>query len=100
VCDVLVQKTAAAVSAAGIGRVVVAGGVACNSGLRREMARLAQDRGLELSIPSPLLCSDNAAMNAVPGDYYLQHRITSRYDFDALPVWPLDVLADRVKGLA
>lgn len=100
VCDVLVQKTAAAVAAAGIGRVVVAGGVACNSGLRREMERLARDRGLELSIPSPVLCSDNAAMNAVPADYYLQHRITSRYDFDALPVWPLDVLADRVKGLA
>ena len=96
VCDVLVHKTEAAVVGTGIKRVVVAGGVACNSGLRREMARLARDRGLELSIPGPLLCSDNAAMNAVPGDFYLTNRITSGFDFDALPAWPLDVMVERL----
>jgi N6-L-threonylcarbamoyladenine synthase len=99
VCDVLVRKTAAVIDATGINRVVVAGGVACNSGLRREMARLAQERSLELHIPAPLLCSDNAAMNAVPGDYYLENGITSGFAFDALPVWPLDRLVERVKGL-
>ncbi len=77
---------------------MVAGGVACNSGLRREMGRLARERGLDLFIPSPLLCSDNAAMNAVPGDYYLQNGIASGLDFDALPVWPLDALAERLAG--
>jgi N6-L-threonylcarbamoyladenine synthase len=97
VCDVLVHKTEAAVVATGISRLVVAGGVACNSGLRREMARLAQDRGLELSIPGPILCSDNAAMNAVPGDFYLANRITSGFDFDALPSWPLDAMAERLR---
>jgi tRNA N6-adenosine threonylcarbamoyltransferase len=95
VCDVLVQKTAAALAATGIDRLVVAGGVACNSGLRREMGKLARERGLELAIPSPLLCSDNAAMNAVPGDYYLTSGIVSGFDFDALPNWPLDALAER-----
>jgi N6-L-threonylcarbamoyladenine synthase len=96
VCDVLVQKTMAAVAAAGINRVVMAGGVACNSGLRREMGRAAQERGVELFIPAPLLCSDNAAMNGVPGDYYLMNRITSGFAFDALPAWPLDILAERL----
>lgn len=96
VCEVLVGKTAAAVEAAGITRLVVAGGVACNSGLRREMGRLAAERGVELHIPAPSLCSDNAAMLAVPGDYYLSHGITSPPDFDALPVWPLDRLAQRL----
>ena len=99
VCDVLVQKTAAAVAATGISRMVVAGGVACNSGLRGEMERLALERGLSLSIPPPLLCSDNAAMNAVPGDFYLENRITSGFDFDALPAWSLDVMMERVMGL-
>ena len=96
VCDVLVHKTAAAVAATGISRVVVAGGVACNSGLRRGMERLARKQGIELFIPSSLLCSDNAAMNAVPGDYYLENRITSGFDFDALPTWPLDGMAARL----
>ncbi len=99
VCDVLVRKAAAAVDATGLTRLVVAGGVACNSGLRREMARLAQERGLELHIPSPALCSDNAAMNGVPGDFYLSNGIRSGLAFDALPVWPLDAMAERVRGL-
>jgi tRNA N6-adenosine threonylcarbamoyltransferase len=99
VCDVLVQKAAAAVATTGIDRLVVAGGVACNSGLRREMGRLARERGLQLSIPSPLLCSDNAAMNAVPGDYYLASGIVSGLHFDALPNWPLDALAERLRNV-
>lgn len=99
VCDILARKTAAVVAATGITRVVVAGGVACNSGLRRKMARLAREQGLEIHIPSPLLCADNAAMLGVPGDFYLERGVTSGYGFDALPVWPLDGLAERVRGL-
>ncbi|MCM2358452.1 MAG: tRNA (adenosine(37)-N6)-threonylcarbamoyltransferase complex transferase subunit TsaD [Geobacteraceae bacterium] len=99
-CDVLVRKTAAAAAATGLTRVVVAGGVACNSGLRREMEQLARQRGLELHIPSPLLCSDNAAMNAVPGDFYLEQGMTSGFGFDALPVWPLDRMAERLDRIS
>jgi N6-L-threonylcarbamoyladenine synthase len=97
VCEVLTHKTAAAVAATGIKRVVVAGGVACNSGLRRSMGEFAAHQGVELSIPSPLLCSDNAAMIAVPADYYLSHGYQSGFDLDAFPVWPLDRLASRLK---
>ncbi len=96
VCEVLVAKTAAAVSATGVKRVVVAGGVACNTGLRREMEKMAVSLGLELHIPSPLLCTDNAAMLAVPGDYYLARGISGGRELDALTVWPLDLLAQRV----
>jgi len=97
VCDVLTRKTAAAVAATGIKRLVVAGGVACNSGLRRSMADFAAREGVELSMPSPVLCSDNAAMIAVPGDYYLNQGYQSGFDLDVLPVWPLDRLAARLK---
>jgi N6-L-threonylcarbamoyladenine synthase len=96
VCDVLVGKTNAAVSATGVNRVVVAGGVACNNGLRRAMERLADERGLELHIPSQSLCTDNAAMIAVPGDFYLNRGITVGHDLDALTVWRLDGLAARL----
>lgn len=96
VCDVLVAKTAAAVSATGVKRVVMAGGVACNGALRLEMERLAAALGLELHIPSPALCTDNAAMIAVPGDFYLTHGITGGPDLDSLTVWPLDGLAARL----
>ncbi|KAF0220728.1 MAG: O-sialoglycoprotein [Geobacteraceae bacterium] len=96
-CEVLVGKTAAAVKTTGIKRVVVAGGVACNSALRREMGRLAGEENLELHIPSPLLCADNAAMLAVPGDHYLTNGLTSGLTIDALPVWPLDSIAERLR---
>lgn len=95
VCSVLTAKTAAALSATGIKRVVVAGGVACNSALRSGMERMAGSLGVELHIPSPSLCTDNAAMIAVPGDYYLSRGIYSGDELDALTVWPLDDLAKR-----
>jgi N6-L-threonylcarbamoyladenine synthase len=98
VCDVLAFKTGAALKASGLNRLVVSGGVACNSALRRVMQRLASETGFELYFPSPNLCSDNAAMIAVPGDFYLKHGITSGFEFDALPIWPLDKMAERLGG--
>ena len=89
VTDVLVAKTAAAIALEGVNRLVVAGGVACNSGLRAGMAFLAAREGLELSIPAPMLCSDNAAMIAVPGNYYLERGMTDDLTLDAVASWPL-----------
>jgi tRNA N6-adenosine threonylcarbamoyltransferase len=96
VCEVLTEKSAAALRATGLTRLVVAGGVACNSGLRREMAAMAARVGVELHLPSPRFCADNAAMIAVPGDYYLSRGIVDGMDLDAVPTWPLDLLAARV----
>jgi N6-L-threonylcarbamoyladenine synthase len=90
VCDVLVAKTGAAVERTGAQRLVVAGGVACNSGLRSAMAALAVKRGVELHIPQPALCGDNAAMLAVPGNYYLSAGYVSRPDLDVTATWEMD----------
>jgi N6-L-threonylcarbamoyladenine synthase len=46
---------------------VLSGGVACNSRLRADAARLAAREGLVLAIPEPRLCTDNGAMIAAAG---------------------------------
>jgi N6-L-threonylcarbamoyladenine synthase len=90
VCDVLVAKTEAALRQTGVQRLIVAGGVACNSGLRRHMGRLAERLEIDLHIPSPALCGDNAAMLAVPGNFYLEHGMISQQTLDAVATWELD----------
>ena len=93
VTEVLVTKTSTALEREGLCRLVVAGGVACNSGLRAGVADLAGRSGTELFIPSPLLCTDNAAMIAVPGDFYLTHGMTDPLTLDAVATWPLPAVS-------
>lgn len=90
VCDVLVAKTAAALERSGVKRLVVAGGVACNSGLRRSMQTLASDLTIDLRIPAPALCGDNAAMLAVPGNHYLERGHASDLTLDVTATWDMD----------
>jgi N6-L-threonylcarbamoyladenine synthase len=92
VCDILVKKTLAAAAQTGVPRLVVAGGVACNRGLRRAMAEAATRQGLQLAIPSPALCADNAAMVAVPADAYLSRGGLSELSLDAVATWPLEAV--------
>lgn len=90
VVDVLTQKTLRAAESEGLNRIVVAGGVACNSGLRKRFAELAVDSGVEIFFPTPILCADNAAMLAVAGDFYLSLGISSDLDLNAVSNWPLE----------
>ncbi|MDX2479162.1 MAG: tRNA (adenosine(37)-N6)-threonylcarbamoyltransferase complex transferase subunit TsaD [Desulfuromusa sp.] len=90
VIDVLTQKAMRAAEAEGLNRVVVAGGVACNSGLRKKFAKLAVATGRKVFFPSPILCADNAAMLAVAGDYYLSQNLSSALDLNAVSNWPLE----------
>ncbi len=93
--EVLVKKTLRAAHAAGLEEVVVAGGVACNSGLRREFAAAAQREGVRVHFPSPVLCTDNAAMLAVAAETYLRRGECAPLDLNALAVWPLDAAGSR-----
>jgi N6-L-threonylcarbamoyladenine synthase len=90
VCDVLAFKTLAALEQCGATRLMVAGGVACNSGVRSTMAGLARERNIELHIPRPSLCGDNAAMLAVAGNYYLEQGLASAPELDVTANWELD----------
>lgn len=99
VCDLLVAKSKEALLRTGLRRMVIAGGVACNSGLRSAMLRMSAETGADIRFPSPGLCADNAAMIGVPGDYYLTTG-RSFADFDAVPAWPLDSIKLPSDGAA
>lgn len=74
VVDVLVTKTLRAVHQYEARAIAVVGGVACNSGLRRAMCRAGEERGIPVFFPSPILCTDNAAMIACAASY--RYRMT------------------------
>lgn len=80
VVEVLVKKTLAASARTGHTRIVLGGGVAANARLRLVMQQCCEDRGLKLFMPSPIFCTDNAAMIAVAG--YHQFLQGNRVDPD------------------
>lgn len=92
VVEVLCHKSRRALHETGLRRMVVAGGVACNSGLRDGMRQLAAELQVEIVFPAPQFCGDNAAMLAVAGDYYLENGQHSPLEINAVANWPLDRL--------
>lgn len=85
VVDVLVERAVAAARQLGESRIAVAGGVASNSALRTEMQKGCDAAGLELLYPSPIYCTDNAAMIAVQGYYEYMAGTRSGLDLNAVP---------------
>ena len=73
IVDVLIEKTISAAERYGVGTVLLTGGVAANSVLRRQLGDVCDERGLAVHIPSPIYCTDNGAMIAAAG-YFRIHR--------------------------
>ncbi|RKL64926.1 tRNA (adenosine(37)-N6)-threonylcarbamoyltransferase complex transferase subunit TsaD [Salipaludibacillus neizhouensis] len=67
VIEVLVGKTMGAAKEKQVKRVLLAGGVAANKGLRAALTKACEAEGLRLTIPPLKLCTDNAAMIAAAG---------------------------------
>ncbi len=85
VIDMLLRVLKRAVRKTGIKEVAIVGGVSANSGLRSAVETLASSEGLNLYIPSPRFCTDNAAMIAITA--YFKHRqgLTSPLTLTAEP---------------
>ncbi|MCL0087686.1 tRNA (adenosine(37)-N6)-threonylcarbamoyltransferase complex transferase subunit TsaD [Dehalococcoidia bacterium] len=82
VVDVLVAKTVGAARRCNVKQILLAGGVAANDELRQAMIRRSS---LPVLIPSPILCTDNAAMIAACGYFRLMKGKTSGWDMDVKP---------------
>ena len=69
VSDTLVPRVAMAMEQTGYKKIAVAGGVAANSRIRRDILAAAEKLGAEVFLPPLSLCGDNAAMIGAQGYY-------------------------------
>ncbi len=85
VVDVLVEHSMHAVDQFGFREFAIAGGVASNGALRRAMEEACAERGVKFYRPSPILCTDNAAMIGSAAYYDYQRGIRSDWSLNAVP---------------
>jgi len=85
VIDILVENTIKAAKSTGIKKIALAGGVAANSLLRAQMKAAANENGLNMFYPSPVLCTDNAAMIACAAYYEFIRGNVSDLALNAVP---------------
>lgn len=85
VTDVLVENAMQAVKEYGIPKLAIAGGVASNSTLRTAMKCACEHRGIEFYHPSPILCTDNAAMIGAAAYYEYMRGTRHGWDLNAIP---------------
>ena len=85
VVDVLTSHAVEAAKNLGYDKVAIAGGVASNSALRAEMKEACEKAGLKFYYPSPIFCTDNAAMIGVAGYYEYINGTRSGLDLNAVP---------------
>ncbi len=81
--EILVENSMKALEQFQINQLALAGGVACNSLLRKRMQEECRKRKYRLFFPPPDLCTDNAAMIARAGLFYLERG--TRSDFSLSP---------------
>ncbi|MCI8889542.1 MAG: tRNA (adenosine(37)-N6)-threonylcarbamoyltransferase complex transferase subunit TsaD [Hungatella sp.] len=85
VVDVLVSHTMEAAKELGYEKVAIAGGVASNSALREAMKKACKKAGVTFYYPSPVYCTDNAAMIGAAGYYEYMNGARSGWDLNAVP---------------
>ena len=85
VVDSLVSRAVMAAKEYGYPRLAIAGGVAANSALREGMKEACAKAGLSFYYPSPIYCTDNAAMIGVAGYYEFIKGVRSGWDLNAVP---------------
>jgi len=89
VVDTLVTKAMLAASQTGVDKIVVAGGVAANSSLRKQLSEEASKRGMMIYLPGMFYCIDNAAMIALAGYLHYKRGERSSLDLNPRPTMPL-----------
>ncbi|WP_313155968.1 tRNA (adenosine(37)-N6)-threonylcarbamoyltransferase complex transferase subunit TsaD [Lacrimispora sp.] len=85
VVDVLVSHTMDAAKEYGFKKVAIAGGVASNSALRKGMSLACEKAGITFYYPSPIYCTDNAAMIGTAAYYEYINGSRAGWDLNAVP---------------
>ena len=85
VTDVLVSNAMHAVAEFRADKFAIAGGVASNSALRQALRSACEKRGVKLYCPSPVYCTDNAAMIGVAAYYEYIAGTRHGWDLNAVP---------------
>jgi len=89
ICEVLVKKAVTACVQQNIPRLIIAGGVASNQQLRNSLALEAGRHAIQIHLPHPRYCTDNAAMIAYAGLLGMKHGREIPLAWDAQPRWAL-----------
>ena len=85
VVEVLVEHAISAVKQYGFHKLAMAGGVASNSALRAAMSHACEKENIQLYYPSPIYCTDNAAMIGAAGYYEFIKGTRHGWDLNAVP---------------
>ncbi len=85
VVEVLVEHTMLATKDYNMKKVAMAGGVASNEHLRAAMKQACDENGYQLYYPSPIFCTDNAAMIGVAAYYEYLKGTRHGWDLNAVP---------------
>jgi len=85
VVDVLVSHTIEGAKQLGFKKIAMAGGGASNTVLREEMKEACERRGFKFYHPSPILCTDNAAMIGAAAYYDYKKGLISDLTLNAVP---------------
>jgi N6-L-threonylcarbamoyladenine synthase len=80
--EILMKRVSDAVEEFGVREVVVAGGVAANSRLRERLGDMEKYGRCRVHLPSPILCTDNAAMVAGLGYHYFKNGEFAAFDVE------------------
>lgn len=95
VVEVLTTKAVQAAKTCGVDKIVLAGGVAANQGLRQSLTQAVDKNNLELYYPSLGLCTDNAAMVGCAGYYDYLNGVRGQMDLNAVPNLKLGVKPEK-----
>ena len=91
VCDIISEKLMAALTETGHKKLVLAGGVSANSGLRARLEADCEERGVQFYCPPLALCGDNAAMVGSQGYYEFLAGNIAGSDLNAVASKKIDI---------